>query len=55
MTKNSTAHSDIIIFMDPLNRVCDQAIFRWIKVTYDACGLVTFSNLFASTKDAIVG
>lgn len=53
--KNSAAHSDIIIFMDPLNRVCDQAIFCWINVTYDACGLVIFLNLFVSTKDAAVG
>lgn len=37
MTENSTAGSDIIIFMDPpRDRICDQAIFCGIKMTYDA-------------------
>lgn len=36
VTENSTAGSNVIIFMDPpLDRVCDQAIFCGIKMTYD--------------------
>lgn len=52
MTENSTTGSDIIIFMDPpRDRICDQAIFCGIKMTYDAWISNFFSGLFARTKD----